>query len=353
MRAFLSFLGQIYERLLAVVVLLFLVLCMGWLVLRVNNLKTEIKVDVETVPKGADAAPADLRAIKETRERLAAPPNWAENPTNRLFIAPLMKVIPPSEFPKRVDRLQDAEMKTPEGFPIRWLRQYGLPADRPVALEDADNDGFTVREEFEAGTNPTDPSSRPDISRKLRVESILQRPFPFLFKGIIEGSARKFNVQRADGSVAHFVEMGGAVLDKTDPGYRVTNYAEKIEERRDAKNRVTRVDVSELTLERAGEKPIVLVRNRPAASGDLSARLYFILEDRSFLVSPGAEFTLQGTVYQVISIKTLDRGGASVIIRRKDTPGEIPVIPLEPGDLKRVPGFSADPAGFSPPPPPP
>lgn len=350
MRVFLSFLGQIYERLLAVVVLLLLVLCMSWLVVRVNNLKTEIKVDVETVPKGTDAASADLRAIEEAQKRIKAPPSWTGNPSNRLFIAPLMKVIPPNDFPKRVERLQEADMKTPEGLPIRWLRQYGLPTDRPIAGEDPDNDGFTVREEFEAGTNPTDPSSRPDISRKLRVESILQRPFPFLFMGIIEGSTRKFNVQRADGTVAHFVELGGTVPDKNDPGYKVTHYAEKIEERRDAKNRVTRVNASELTLEREGEKPVILVRGRPAASGDLSARLYFILEDRSFVVSPGAEFVLQGTAYQVVSIKALDRGGASVIIRRKDTPGDIPVIPLEPGDLKRRAGFPAEPMGFPPPP---
>ncbi|MCC7518224.1 MAG: hypothetical protein IT578_03455 [Verrucomicrobiae bacterium] len=346
-----AFLGQVYERLLAVAVLLLLVLCMSWLVVRVNNLKTEIKMDVETAPKGADAVSADLLVLKEARERLVQPPVWAENKDSRLFIAPLMRVLDPNNpIPTRTGDVNFEDLKTSEGFTYRWLHQYGLPTDRLIANEDPDQDGFTNREECEAGANPMDPSSRPDVSRKLRIETILQRPFPFVFKGIIEGSTRKFNVQRTDGTKAHFVELGGAVPDKTYPGYKVIHYTEKFEDRPDpsVKSRpVIKADVSELTLEKESEKPVVLVRDRLTASGDLSVRLYFILEDRFFVVSPGMEFALQNTVYQVVSIKRLDDGTPSVIIRRKDSPAEISVLLLDRNDLKRNFSNPADPS-FSP-----
>ncbi|MFZ4696328.1 MAG: Amuc_1099 family pilus-like system protein [Verrucomicrobiia bacterium] len=356
LRSLLGFLGQAYERLLAVAILLLLVICMGWLVARVNNLKTEIKLDVEMVPKGADATPMDVRPLKEVGEQLARPPAWAENKDNRLFIAPIMKVLnPDNPVPQRVDETNLGEMKTVEGFPYRWLHQYNLPTDRPIANEDSDGDGFTNWEEFQAGTNPMDASSRPDVSRKLRVASILQKPFPFIFKGINEGSTRKFNIQRADGSVEHFVELGGTVPDKNDRGYKIVNYVEKVEQRTSPtmKNQKVKVDFSELTLEREGEKPVVLVRGRPATSGELSARLYFILEDRSFDVSPGMEFLLQDTAYQVVSIKRLDGGVPSVTIRRTDSPAEIPVMQLDRNDLKRNPSSPSDPLGGFPSPIPP
>lgn len=356
MRPLLAFLAQAYERLLAVAVLLLLVICMGWLVVRVNNLKTEIKLDVEMVPKGADAVPTDLRPLKEVREHLTHPPVWVENKDSRLFIAPVMKLLDPNNpFPQRVSETKIGDMKTIEGFPYRWLQQYGLPTDRLIANEDPDSDGFTNREEFEAGTNPMDASSRPDVSRKLRVASILQKPFPFIFTGINEGSTRKFNLQRADGSAEYFVELDGMVPDKSFPGYKVTHFTEKIEQRPSPtiKNQKVKVDFSEVTIEREGEKPVILVRDRPAMSGDLSARLYFLLEDRSFDVSPGSEFMLQDTAYQVLSIKRLDGAAPSVIIRRKDSPAEIPVMQLDRNDLKRNSSNPADPVGGFPSPIPP
>ena len=57
----------------------------------------------------------------------------------------------------------------------KWLRESNLPriGDNPAYLVpnvgdlDADDDGFSNKEEFEAQTNPTDPKAHPPVTNKL------------------------------------------------------------------------------------------------------------------------------------------------------------------------------------------
>lgn len=55
-------------------------------------------------------------------------------------------------------------------IPANWLNAYGLPTDGSADFEDLDGDGFTVWEEWRAGTDPTDSNSC------LRIESIHFHP---------------------------------------------------------------------------------------------------------------------------------------------------------------------------------
>ncbi len=58
-----------------------------------------------------------------------------------------------------------------EGMPLEWWKKYGLEdykrEDGPDL--DADADGFTNREEFDGGTDPTDKASLPNYITKLKV----------------------------------------------------------------------------------------------------------------------------------------------------------------------------------------
>lgn len=49
------------------------------------------------------------------------------------------------------------------GIPVSWLLKYGLnPADPLVAMEDPDHDGLTNLQEFQIGTDPTNPDTDGD-----------------------------------------------------------------------------------------------------------------------------------------------------------------------------------------------
>src|SRR5207244_4145416 len=73
-------------------------------------------------------------------------------------------------------------------FGNRLLSQQSPPAKAAsppaVAVEldqDADNDGFTNLEEWQASTDPTDKNSHPDYTTKLHLVSATEEPFAYIF----------------------------------------------------------------------------------------------------------------------------------------------------------------------------
>lgn len=50
-----------------------------------------------------------------------------------------------------------------DSMPDNWENQYGLDPSTDDADEDADGDGFTNLEEYQAGTDPTNPDSYPGV----------------------------------------------------------------------------------------------------------------------------------------------------------------------------------------------
>lgn len=340
-KAFIAFLGQFYDRILAILVLFLLVLCMGFLVMSVKDLRTRIRGEEEALPKGEAAKPSDFKDLVAAVALLHDPVSWSSNAEHRVFIAPLMKILDPNDpFPKRYNAQQAGEMLSSEGIPFRWLQQYHLSTSEPVATTDPDGDGFTVREEYDAGTDPTDPNSHPDIALKLRLVRVMQKSFPFLFTSVNEGSGGKqFSIRRTDGSGhEYFLKVGEKVPDKTYTGYVVVNFTPKQEERpsRTIKGYIEKVDVSELTIQREGEKPVVLVKNKPSAvSEDLNAQICLLTEDRTFEVALKTVFKLQDSEYQVVSIKALDGQPPEVVVKKEGTDKEFRLRPLMPEDLKK------------------
>jgi hypothetical protein len=69
-----------------------------------------------------------------------------------------------------------------------WFRKYGLDLNDEKMLDaDPDQDGFSNREEFLADTDPTDPNSRPGVSKTMRVKDYTEVTLPFVLRGV-EGS---------------------------------------------------------------------------------------------------------------------------------------------------------------------
>jgi hypothetical protein len=330
-KVIIGFLAQYYERILAVIVMLAVVVFSGWLMIRVNRLEEEIGRE-DDVGKGAAAKIEDVEKLRKSLSELFQPLEWSTNSIHRVFIGPYMvaregnlEEIPPSMLGQGV---------TKEGFKKEWLKRYRLPTKGNIAESDPDKDGFTVMEEYQANpqTDPVDPTSHPDYAVKLRVSgALIQDPFPFLFTGVSErGGENLFQIVRLDrrGS-PYFVQMDGTIPDREFKGFKITHYERKSEKYADPKIKdaegkpvVRMIDVSELTITKEGLPPVVLIKNCSGLMPELAANLVFLLDaKKAFKVLVNSTFPLQGSQYQVLSIKKLDGGKPSVIIQKLDEEG--------------------------------
>lgn len=127
----------------------------------------------------ASTAPNEFQSLQKKAEaaekllknRPAPPLEKSDLPAgHRVFVAPLLLFFP-DRAEEPVQSL-DPELKTSDKILVRWKLAYGFDIEDPgVAGQDEDSDGFTNREEFEAGTNPVDSQSTPAKWIKLRLQS--------------------------------------------------------------------------------------------------------------------------------------------------------------------------------------
>ncbi|MBU0679780.1 MAG: hypothetical protein KJ626_16890 [Verrucomicrobia bacterium] len=172
---------------------------------------------------------------------------------------------------------------------------HGLdPYNSEDAEADLDGDDFTNLEEYQSGTNPSDPKSFPPPVAKLRLARIVTKPFKLRFQGVSElsGSARyQLNMRSLERT--YFARM-----DEVVEGFTVVKF-----DSRTATNTAGRViDQSVLTLEQGG-KHIELVKGRVLNESELIAYLISIIGQGRFTVRLDSEFTLKGETYKVVDIK--------------------------------------------------
>ncbi len=209
-----------------------------------------------------------------------------------------------------------------DGLPNEWEKKYGLNAnDAADADKDKDGDGFTNKEEFEAGTDPTDPKSHPDYLDSLSVAGALQQTFlPFWFKTYtpIPGGYR-FTLHRIDkngqdlsGYNSTWSVKKGDPIGKT--GYTITGFEKKSELRVIAGSKAgnkKNQDVSVLELTRAADgkkiSATIEVRKIPV---ETQVELSYDRNTHSWkkTVSVGTEIDLNGEKYRVVNLKGDDKG---------------------------------------------
>jgi titin len=109
-----------------------------------------------------------------------------------------------------------------DGIPNAWTEFYwghpmGNPADKSLAGDDADGDGFTNLEELRAGTNPRDPSSRLKITidrvgsdARLSLPTVPGKTYRIDFTGSLFPSDWRLLSDQLSGT--------GATLQLSDPG---------------------------------------------------------------------------------------------------------------------------------------
>lgn len=210
------------------------------------------------------------------------------------------------------------------GISDKRERALGLnPYDRLDDSGDLDGDGFTNLEEVEAKTDPADPKSHPPIEDRLRVKQISFKPVTLLF------TARS---KMPDGSVK--CQINDVTRRRTfyaQESERVgdTEYTlEKFTERYETKivpgiGTPQKVETSTVLLKGRGET-ITLVLNQETLYKDFTVVLVNPLDNTEVTLGQGAETVIRGQNFKV----TIDGNTETVEIRNLSNDRKITVPPL-------------------------
>lgn len=209
-----------------------------------------------------------------------------------------------------------------DGMPDEWEKRYGLnPDDAGDANLDKDQDGFTNLEEYQAGTDPTDPKSHPDYLDSLKIELPLKETFlPFYFRMASEVPAgirlEFFDPKRRSdyGTLGYrYSVLEGSEIG--DTGFIAKKYEKKLVKQKikGGKDMEKTVDVSVVTLVRKADGKVVVLqideKNKPM---DVQAKLVYVrnTQTKTFTVVPGDSIDLNGTKYVVKAIRGKGKGAA-------------------------------------------
>ncbi len=147
-----------------------------------------------------------------------------------------------------------------------WFKKYNIPFDAGALDQDSDGDGYTNRQEFDAGTNPRDPRSVPGVMEGVSVKVVNEVQVPLLLENVDQKGTTATIKHTADGTV----ERIGEGSQPRGLPYKVSRVKHEIK----ADKHGEMVDASSVTLENSATKETVtLVRDLPARSSETHAIL--------------------------------------------------------------------------------
>jgi len=292
---------------------------------------------------GGTVAPVDMSLYQTVLRRSKAPTLLGDiNPSGYSFLASERRVfcanaecrapIAPDSKVCIFCKVAQPEEAAPEvnldvdddGLPDEWERIVGLnPNDASDADADKDGDGFTNREEFEAGTDPSDPNSHPDYLDSLKVRLPLkQTTLPFYLRSYMKtpnGMKLEFvnPKERNDYGTLGKTYSVFVNADIGATGFMVKSFEQK--ERtvkiKGGGGATRKMDVSSALIVRKSDGKEISV----AVSGDkpkympVDTQVTLVYERgeiKEFSVVPASKIDLNGSVYAVKEIKAVGKGAA-------------------------------------------
>ena len=212
-----------------------------------------------------------------------------------------------------------------DGLPDEWEKRYGFNVnDASDASADADADGFTNAEEFEAKTDPTDAKDHPDYLDSLKLQLPLKETvLPFYLRSNYMKTPSGMKLEFFDPKKRNDYGRTGyrysVFVGKPigDTGFVAKKFTQKTERRKIAGGggAMRTVDISFVTLERASDgKLIDLVVDEKAKPVDVQATLVYTRGTvKNLTVVPGDTIDLSGAKYKVKSISRVDKGAEVVL----------------------------------------
>ena len=207
-----------------------------------------------------------------------------------------------------------------KGIPDIWrIKYFGHPfamvEDRSRAIDDADDDGFTNFQEFQAGTSPRDPKDHPDQAALLRFKEITTQPYPFVFTSAtrMPDSSLRLTFNMKDSDRTYFVKMGEQI-GKTGLVYsNCTQKSVRVVDAGGARN----IDQYEVSLFRPADgKTFVLRNNEPRATMEQEIVLTLTIGAKTteYRVPAGGLLDLDGQQYKAVVNLGVDGKPGSVVL---------------------------------------
>ena len=270
-----------YDRATLIAAALFLFLSAVFIYLRAANFRRSI-AEMQLEPSlQKQSSKAKAPEVEQAKQKLVAPAQWTFSGRSGLFV-PEQHFINAAGQPAT---LQNTQLHPP--VPNEWLEESGLPiTEGDVLAQDPDGDGFSNLDEWEAHTNPIDKNSHADYITKLKMISLAQEPFRFIFSSWVGDTYAINTIDRRQPT--QFLRIGETIHGTL---FKLVKFKEKNEKSKYG----TEVDVSELTLENAENKDeITLTKGKTTTSPESVANfLYTWGGDQRFSVKKGQEFSLK------------------------------------------------------------
>jgi len=210
----------------------------------------------------------------------------------------------------------------PNGWRMKYFgHPYAMAEDLSRADDDADGDGFTNLQEYQANTNPRDPKDHPDWIDLLRCKEIAVRPFPFTLTSAIrmpKGDLQlTFNMRGSDNT--YFVKKGEPI-GKTGLIYsNCTTTVEKVHDPKVGDKNNNRYEA--LLFRPADGKTFTLRDNDTQSPMEQEVVLMLTVGKKSneYRVATGGTLELDGQRYKVDVNLGVDSQPHSVVLENLST----------------------------------
>jgi hypothetical protein len=195
-----------YERALLGAFAFALIACSGWIGWLALSFPENFSGRGGSQKPDNTVSPADAKSIDAASALASNPRSWISH-EGSLFVS--------RSYVIRDGQLFDPlEGDVPLHPPITnaWLVKYALDYGNPnIKNEDPDGDRFTNLEEFQAGTDPRDPTKVPAYTTKLRHAGFESVPFYLTFSGDA-GDGETFSINtKAGRSRTQFLKVGDMI----------------------------------------------------------------------------------------------------------------------------------------------